>query len=276
MSAVARNLLNDPDLEGFVFNFSDVTEETRARAALEEANERLEELVRSKNEFIASVSHELRTPLTAVVGMADLLEEEDLDESERLEFRSVLRSQARHTAAIVEDLLVAARADIGQVTILPEPCLVADIVDEVVRLVTVPTSVSVDVDPDLTVRADRTRLHQVLRNLVLNAERHGGDRVAVSASSEGGRVSILVADDGPGVGDADADSIFEPYHRSRRSSTTPGSIGLGLSVSRILARLMDGDLTYRRNGDWTVFELSLIESSPRPDSADATLTLERA
>lgn len=279
MNAVVRNLLGDPDLEGFVFNFSDVTEEQRARAALEDANRRLEDLVRSKNEFIASVSHELRTPLTAVMGMADLLTEDGLDEAERAEFRAILRAQARQSAAIVEDLLVAARADIGEVAIIPEPCPLADMVEDALRLVTPPTTVSVEIDPAVAVLGDSTRLRQVLRNLVLNAEQHGGDRITVSASVVDGHVSILLADDGPGVGEEEADRIFEPYHRSRRSETTPGSIGLGLSVSRILARLMGGELSYRRDGEWTVFELTLVDATPAPGvraEAGASLEFERA
>jgi signal transduction histidine kinase len=75
-------------------------------------------------------------------------------------------------------------------------------------------------------------------------------------------IVVTVSDDGPGVDPADADAIFEAYQRADGSSVKRGSVGLGLSVARQLARLMDGDLAYRRSENWTTFTL-VIPSSER-------------
>jgi PAS domain S-box-containing protein len=257
MAAWVRNLMDDPDMGGLVFDFHDVTEEKAARSELEQANERLAEMIRSKDEFIASVSHELRTPLTAVLGMSEILNEEpDLTEVERRELHAILVTQARHASAIVNDLLVAARAGVGQVSVAAVRCDLGSLVSDAVGVTTKDLDLSVDVPPGLAVTADPTRVLQVLRNLVTNAERHGGGRLMVSAKVEGDLVLVAVADDGPGVPDEDAATIFEPYHRSG-ATLVPGSIGLGLSVSRLLARLMGGDVVYRRQEGLTIFEFSV-------------------
>jgi PAS domain S-box-containing protein len=258
MAGSVRNLMDDPDLHGLVFNFHDVTDERAFSAALEQANARLAELVKSKDEFIASVSHELRSPLTAVVGLAEILDQsEDISADERDEMHAMLANEARLTAAIVDDLLVAARADIGEVSVAAVRCSVGSIVRNAVGTSKGDMDVSVDIPSDLAALADPTRMLQVVRNLVTNAERHGGGCLLVSARVEGDLVVISVSDDGPGVSDGNAESIFEPYYRGENASTTPGSIGLGLHVSRVLARLMGGDIVYTRQGDLTVFEFSV-------------------
>ncbi len=272
LQGTVRNLTADSDIQGLVFNFRDVTDERSTRSELERANERLAELIRSKDEFIASVSHELRTPLTAVVGMSEILNEElDLAEDERNELHAILVSQARHTSAIVDDLLVAARADIGQVSVAAVRCDLTSIVADAIRVATSDLDVSVDVPSGIAVVADPTRVLQVLRNLVSNVERHGGRRSTISATVQGDLVVLAVADDGSGVPEEEAETIFEPYRRSAAATTMPGSIGLGLSVSRILARLMGGDVVYRREGGSTVFEFSIPLHVTAGDNAVAGL-----
>jgi signal transduction histidine kinase len=105
--------------------------------------------------------------------------------------------------------------------------------------------------------ADPARVRQIVRNLVSNAIRYGGDHVLVSLSSDAGSARVAVCDDGPGVPPDQADRIFEPYHRSHITNGLTAPVGLGLTVSRKLARLMDGDLVYRRERGSSVFELTL-------------------
>jgi two-component system sensor histidine kinase KdpD len=103
-----------------------------------------------------------------------------------------------------------------------------------------------------------------LRNLLSNAKRYGGSTVRISAVIDGESALVSVFDNGPGVPEGDEDIIFEPYIRSTRDEALPGSIGLGLPVSRRLARLMGGDLVYRYDGG-SVFEVRL----PAADRAAA-------
>jgi signal transduction histidine kinase/EAL domain-containing protein (putative c-di-GMP-specific phosphodiesterase class I) len=219
-----------------------------------------QELGRSKDEFLAAMSHELRTPLTAVVGFAEVLREgrHNFNAGERNELIELVADQAAETGQIVEDLLVAARADMGQLSMKPED---VDLRQEA-------EAVTVGWDRHqrarLTIRGtahawvDPLRVRQILRNLLINALRHGGDRIEARIWEGTSTVTVEVADNGPGVSAAERERIFEPYHRvSEGDRERATSVGLGLTVARRLARLMDGDLTYRRGPGETVFELTL-------------------
>ncbi len=223
--------------------------------------ERLERLVRSKDEFVASVSHELRTPLTAVVGLAQELRDgwERFSLDETAEFISLIADQSTEVANIVEDLLVAARADIGKVSI------VARAVDITEEADTVMAALGSDRAGIITVHAaepahawaDASRVRQIIRNLVTNAIRYGGDTVDLSVAQRNGSILVTVSDDGPGIPKERRETIFQPYERAHSEGSQPASVGLGLTVSRQLARLMGGDLTYRYAEGRSCFELAL-------------------
>ncbi len=97
----------------------------------------------------------------------------------------------------------------------------------------------------------------MIRNLLTNSFRYGGDRVRLELRGGEGESRVLVVDNGDGVPEADREAIFEPYRRAGDGSGPAGSIGLGLSVSRKLARLMGGDLTYCLDEGESTFELTL-------------------
>jgi PAS domain S-box-containing protein len=235
-----------------VATVEDVTERVRDQR-------RLEELVRSKDEFVASVSHELRTPLTAVVGFAEVLSQEwgHMPEKEAAKLIEDVARESREVASIVEDLLVIARADIGTVTLLPE---MIDCEYEVRRILNGLAAenmgrIQVKVEPT-TAWADPIRFRQVVRNLLTNAVRYGGDDVRLYVTPVVDAVEFVVADNGNGV-DGETERIFEPYVRAHENPTQPASVGLGLAVSRSLARAMGGDLAYSRTGGWTRFTFTI-------------------
>jgi signal transduction histidine kinase len=107
--------------------------------------------------------------------------------------------------------------------------------------------------------ADPSRVSQILRNLLVNAGKYGGDRVWVVVGSTGSGVSVAVCDNGDGVRPESERAIFEAFQRAHDIPTQPASLGLGLAISRRLARLMGGDIEYRRVPDRTEFVLSLPE-----------------
>jgi signal transduction histidine kinase len=109
--------------------------------------------------------------------------------------------------------------------------------------------------------ADQVRLRQVLRNLLSNAVRYGGKSIDVSVHPDGSNVHVRVTDDGPGVPPGEEETIFLPY-RSATTRRHRSSIGLGLWISRRLARAMGGDLTYSHVNTQTVFELTLPVYAP--------------
>ena len=230
---------------------------------------RLEALVRAKDEFIASVSHEMRTPLTAVLGFAEVLREEwsESVSPEAREMMEVIAREAKDAANIVEDLLVAAQPE--KLSIAVE---LLDLRVEAERVVTelqLGESVAVVGSGSARqVQADPFRIRQIVRNLLVNATRYGGEQVGIEVSGDPDEVTLEVWDDGPGVaGDAES-SIFEPYFSTSGSGYQPGAMGLGLSVSRSLALLMGGDLTYHHSPGRCGFRLVLPESAPHPQPDD--------
>lgn len=230
----------------------DITEQRRAADALAD-------LVRSKDEFIAGVSHELRTPLTAVVGFAaELSRGEDLPAELRTELARTILAQAGEMAFIVQDLLVAARAEIGTLAVEPVPLDLADLARTVVSELAVVHGPGwrVEADGPVPTHADPTRVKQIVRNLMVNAERYGGPRRRVVVEGADGEAWLEVRDDGPPIPAGARDRIFEPYERGEDRPGVTVAVGLGLAVSRRLAGLMNGDLSYRHDGE-SVFRLAL-------------------
>ncbi len=222
--------------------------------------QRLQELVRSKDEFVASVSHELRTPLTAVVGFSDILEAtwRDLPAEELDTLIGDISRESREVSSIVEDLLVIARADIGTVTLIPDLFEFESQLESVVAGFSAVDRSRITFDcTSCWVWGDPIRFRQVLRNLLTNALRYGGNHVRVCSMAAEDNVEIIVEDDGEGVIGDDPERIFQPYVRAHDNPTQPASVGLGLAVSRSLARAMGGDLVYQRVDGLTRFRLTI-------------------
>ena len=230
--------------------------------------EQLEELIRSKDEFVASVSHELRTPLTAVAGLASELRQtpESFTESETQELIRLIADQSNELAGIVDDLLVASQSEMGEQNLdIQEFDLAAEARDVAAAAQRSGINVSIRLDDDwspVLAHGDPLRVRQIVRNLLTNAARYGGDTVTVEVTASTHTCHLAVIDNGDGVPIKDAEKIFDSYQRSHNAVQEPRSVGLGLSVSRKLARLMNGDLRYSRDQDLTRFELTLPAVNP--------------
>lgn len=238
----------------------------------DKAREALEDLVRAKDRFIASVSHELRTPMSVVVGLSAELAQrwDDFTAEEIEEFIDLIARQSREVAHIIEDLLVSARAQETELTVRPEVLRLDEqtrrVIDDLPSEYTWKIS-GMDLEATATL-ADPLRVRQIVRNLVVNSHRYGGENVYITVCADGDEAVLRVSDDGPGVPPEHQDEIFEAY---RSVNTMPGrtaAIGLGLTVSRQLARLMGGDVVYRRD-HLSAFELRLPLATVRI-SIDAT------
>jgi signal transduction histidine kinase len=222
--------------------------------------ERREQVIRSKDDFLASVSHELRTPLTAVLGFGQILQDEagSLSAEERSELVETVVRQATDLTNIVSDLLVAAKSDTGTLHVTQVPvnlraqtaqALEAFEYEQVSHIALVGHSVRAAGDPH--------RVRQIVRNLISNALRYGGDTIRVEVSSDTTTANVLVCDNGSPIPARDRERIFEQYQRAHNAPGLAESLGLGLAISRQLARRMGGDLTYRHEGGEAIFELTL-------------------
>lgn len=241
--------------------------------------ERLEHLVRSKDEFVASVSHELRTPLAAVMGFAQILRDErgDLSDEERLELTTTIAQEAYDLSGIVEDLLVAARAEIHAVHISQVVVDVGANCAQVVEVLTEADRRRITVsEPGERVRAiaDPVRFRQIIRNLLTNAIRYGGDQVFIEYENRDDQVIVSVRDNGAAITPSEQEKIFLPYASAHQAGSQPSAVGLGLTVSRQLAELMGGNLAYSHDGRWSIFDLELPVHEGK-ESADS-LVAQRA
>lgn len=228
--------------------------------------ERLTELVRSKDDFVAAVSHELRTPLTTVVGLAhELAERSDFSPTEEAGLLDMLASQADEVAHIVDDLLAAARLDMENLAVQVEPVRLEEEAAAVVMSLV--AADDIPIKGEATALADAARVRQVVRNLLTNAGRYGGPNARIEVEVHDAVARVRVVDDGPGLPDGAHHKAFERYEALGRSATQPASVGLGLAISRDLARLMSGSLRYARQNGETVFELALPLAPPVPEPA---------
>jgi signal transduction histidine kinase len=246
---------NVPEIAG-VPAFDEVMVVIQDVTELRSTQRQLEAHLKSKDRFVASVAHELRTPLTAVVGLANLLVDGQLDEQDLAEIHQTIASQSNELAGLIDDLLVIARGDLSEVKVVMEPVDVSTEAAAVVKGHDWTAQVALDLEPAPAL-ADPKRLRQIIRNLVSNAIRYGGASVEVTTRSEGSLAILEVADDGPELSPADRERMFLPYERIRQENVPSGSIGLGLAVARTLAGLMGGTLDVTRTNGRNVFRLML-------------------
>jgi signal transduction histidine kinase len=234
-----------------------------AARVLRDRQEALAKLVRSKDEFVASVSHELRTPLTGVLGFARELRDHKgkLDPREESEILDLLVSEAQEVADIVDDLLTAARLQVGTVSIKPEKVALDVCARELLQALGEYGS-HVTVEGAGACWADPLRLRQILRNLLTNAQRYGGTDIMIRIAHNSQQTHVEVTDNGAGIPAEATARAFEPYEQAHHDRGQPHSVGLGLFVGRALARLMNGDLTYERREGLTTFDLSLPANPP--------------
>jgi signal transduction histidine kinase len=226
----------------------------------DEAQKRLEQANQAKDAFLASVSHELRTPLTAIVGYGEiLLEESDsLSDEEREELTRTVVRQGGDLANIVNDLLLAARADINRLHVTQVPLNLRDEASRVLDSFDQDNVAGIRITGEsITAVGDPERVRQIVRNLISNALRYGGNTIRVEVSSEEATAKALVCDNGTAIPDDDRQKIFQPYQRAQNTPGLTESLGLGLAISRQLAQLMGGDLTYRHQGGESIFEFTL-------------------
>ncbi len=220
--------------------------ERHARMEAEAANQ-------AKSEFLAAMSHDLRTPLNAIGGYAALLAEEiqgPITDAQRSYLERIRRNQ-KHLLALVNDVLNFARVERGQVAIEVTEVPVNDIIGGVRAMIepqVLAKSIKYYVDEcePVEILADRERTEQVLMNLLGNAVKFTpvNGRIIVTSITTNDMVTIQVIDTGVGIPDDRLETIFDPFVQvdSSRASEQQG-VGLGLAISRNLARLMGGELT---------------------------------
>jgi PAS domain S-box-containing protein len=223
----------------------------------------------AKTEFLTAMSHELRTPLNAIGGYAELL---SLGlggpvTSQQSDYLDRIRRSQQHLMGIITDLLNFSRIEAGQITYDIAPISLLHVINGVARLVDPQAKakgVTLEVDPaniDCIAIGDRAKVDQILLNLLSNAIKftasEGSVKVACRATAKSAAIDVI--DTGSGIPADKLDAIFEPFVQLGRSlSSAHEGMGLGLAISRDLARAMSGDLTVMsRVGSGSTFTLTL-------------------
>ena len=219
-----------------------------ARRQLSEQNDELRESDELKTRFLATVSHELRSPLTSIVSYADLIRDEGGLNPTAARFLDVIARNAERITKLVGDLLLLSRIEAGMIPLDLAPVSVAEVVAEAVQTAA-PTAAQKGVALDGAIPdgppllADRTRLVQVIDNLIANAVKFTdeGGQVRVSAAAGGQDWRIDVTDSGIGIPPGDLGHLFDRFFRASNATSAgrPGS-GLGLSIVKEVAELHGG------------------------------------
>lgn len=261
------------------------TETTRLQLQLAETAEqraqaqaRAEHADQAKSRFLATVSHEVRTPLNGILGLGELLHQ-DARQPEQRERLALLLQSARHLHRMIGDLLDLSRMEVDRLQLQPaafDPAQTLHDVVELMRPQAAERGCQLMLLPPahgpLRVQGDAARVRQVLYNLLGNAIKYGGAGVVeLGWQQDGPTLRFEVADHGPGIPDGWAERVFEPFERA------PGDlqgVGLGLAVSRRLARAMGGDLVHaprEGGGARFVFTLQAAPAAGPQSGADAPL-----
>ncbi|MGI8508868.1 MAG: sensor histidine kinase, partial [Gemmatimonadaceae bacterium] len=251
----------------------DVTAERHAESALRAAKEGAEAANVAKSDFLASMSHELRTPLNAIGGYTELISlgiRGPVTEQQAEDLARIQRSQ-QHLLGLINDVLNVVRLDAGQIPYDMDDVplgLAMTLVEELILPQLKAKGLAyehVPCDPTILVRADEEKLRQVLVNLLTNATKFtDSGRIDFSCDVEPDVVHIHVRDTGAGIPADHLDRIFEPFVQVARKLNRPAEgVGLGLAISRDLARGMGGDLTVRSTVDsGSTFTLTIPRSVP--------------
>ncbi len=227
----------------------------RLNELLSAARKAVEDARRAKEEFVANVSHELRTPLNMIIGFSDMILESPQVYSRRLPPAlladvAAIKRNSQHLANLVDDVLDLVEADTGRMQLLREQNSIYDVIQEAAETVAAlfakkGLTLTVDVSKDLPlIFCDRTRIRQVILNLLSNAGRFtekGG--ALVRASIQNNMLTVSITDTGPGMAPDKLDRLFEPFQQADQSIRRRyGGSGLGLAISKRFVELHGGKI----------------------------------
>jgi signal transduction histidine kinase/DNA-binding LacI/PurR family transcriptional regulator len=275
------------------YNIELYNEAVQARQVAEDGRQLAEQADLMKSRFLATVSHELRTPLTLIIGMIEMMLVDDAHNQHSLPasyYRDLMSigTSAHHLARLISDVLDLASSQAGELHLTLEPLNLETVIQEIMVLSEAIVREKglawrVQLTPALpTVRADRTRLKQIILNLVSNATKfteHG--EVALSVTADDKTAMIVVSDTGLGIPQDDQQRIFDEFQQSERTAQRGyGGMGLGLAITRRLVELHQGQIGVRSSGEKGAgssfyFTIPVIDegASPQPRSVNPSQTV---
>ncbi|CAM5225790.1 PAS domain-containing protein [Alishewanella longhuensis] len=263
----------------------DVTEETEMQLALESAKAQAERAVATKSSFLANMSHEIRTPMNGVIGMLDILAENNTDPNQA-ESISLMRESAYSLLTIIDDILDFSKLEAGKLNISKEALLLEPLVEQICSMLDYlalknKVELTFYIDPTINTALwfDPNRLRQILVNLLSNAikfssnlDRIGLVRLAITLVDRQQHQALLcftIADNGIGMAADVVGKLFQPFTQADDSTSRRyGGTGLGLAITHQLVQLMDGVITAESvSGIGSTFRVTLPIEITQSDNA---------
>ena len=268
--------------------YRQLNEQQRFTEELKAARDLAERSSKAKTDFLSSMSHELRTPLNAILGFAQLLGngKQPLNERQQRQVDQILRS-GHHLLSLINEVLDLARIESGHTQVSLEPIKLQEVIDETLEIVNALASsqaISLKVELENThscfIEADYTRLKQILINLLSNAIKYNrpSGSVTLRCQLRESKVHISVSDTGIGIAAEQIEMLFEPFNRLGAEHSSIEGTGVGLALTRKLARLMHTDIYVESTlgeGSIFYFELPLV-SVQAPRSVNELNVIEPA
>ncbi len=272
-------LREDGSVREWVGTHTDITDRRHAEEALIAARDAADAANRAKSTFLANMSHELRTPLSAVIGYAEMLEEEmeEMGEAHLLGDLRKIESNARHLLGLINDVLDLSKIEANRMTTYAEDFSVDELLREAAS--TVESLVArngntlvLDLEPGLgRMQSDVVKLRQCLFNLISNAAKFTkGGRITLEARREpGGMLRFAVRDTGIGMSPEQLGRLFQRFSQADEGTTRQfGGTGLGLALTRAFCRMLGGDVTVESvEGEGTTFTIRVAERLPENGAA---------
>ncbi len=233
----------------FVGILRDISERKQYERAIIAAKDEAERANNAKSEFLSSMSHELRTPMNAILGFGQLLEIDDGLNEDQADCVDEMLKAGRHLLELINEVLDLSKIESGNINLSLEPLSCSELIGECLALVKpIAQMKGITINDgaigSYLIRADRTRLKQVLLNLLSNAIKYNRPQgeVSVQVMAHQGFVRMSVSDTGYGIPAARQQEVFQPFSRLGAEDTDVEGTGIGLTISRRLMEMMGGSI----------------------------------
>jgi len=290
----SKPIIDKGKVVGAVVNFTDITSRKNAEEELQHAYNELEKRIKerthelnqakelaehhnqAKSEFLSRMSHELRTPMNAILGFAQIMDEsrkDPLSDSHKSRISQILKA-GNHLLELINEVLDLAQVEAGKITVSLEPINIAELAIDVLNVVQpMAEKFNIRLVDEITAQnsvyivADKTRLKQVLFNLLSNGIKYNRKEGSVTLSLKkqiDGTINILVTDTGMGIPPEKLEKIFVPFDRLGAEGSQVEGTGIGMTISKNLVELMNGRINVHSTiGKGSQFSVSLPGCDPK-------------
>jgi PAS domain S-box-containing protein len=291
---ISKPIFDKGKVVGVVVTFTDITARKNAEKELQHAYNELEKRIQerthelnqakelaehhnhTKSEFLSRMSHELRTPMNAILGFAQIMNEsrkDPLSDAHKSRLGQILKA-GNHLLELINEVLDLARVEAGKITVSLEPINIAELATDVLNAVhpmaekfNICLIDKITAQSSVHIFADRTRLKQVLLNLLSNGIKYNRKEGSVTLSLEepkNGTINILVTDTGMGIPSEKLEKIFVPFDRLGAEGSEVEGTGIGMTISKKLIELMNGRINVHSTiGKGSQFSVSLPSCDPK-------------